>query len=323
MIDGGTSVEPCPPRLLFWVDYSRGPVLGATITVTSSNANLVIAVLSLLVTFSGSHLWDLVAFICFRTGLSNQPRSALHRQLQILLRNITSPGAFLKETGLVGWSSRYRDARSSLAPAAALAVFCSTGFLIAGIFVSLIVSTSGLQVLVQSDSCGWVSWRNETTDQNRDYQQTIFKQAVTYVQTCYNNSEPLSQCNIYVQQAVPIPEINHTGCPFPGICTNHSAVRLDTGLVDSNDVFGINADLDLRVRMQRRLTCAPIDVDRYFTTRPIPPEYLRRYYDRDPLPGEQLFEWSLGPMTGSLGSLNSTIRQSNYTAKFSNGIDLT
>lgn len=206
---------------------------------------------------------------------------------------------------------------------AALAILCSSGFLVAGIFVSQIVSTSGLDVLAHSDSCGWVSWRNETTALNRDYQETIFNQAVTYVQTCYNKTGPLSQCNIYVKQAVPIDEMTHTGCPFPGMCTNNSAVRLDTGLIDSNDVFGINTHLDLRVGMQRVFTCAPIDADRYFTTRPVPPEFSRRYYNRDPLPGEQLLEWFLGPMTGSLGSLNSTTQQSNYKVMFSTGIDLT
>jgi hypothetical protein len=82
----------------FWIDYTLGPVLGAIITISSSDANLVIAVLSVLVTFTGSHFWDLIAFIRFWTGVSNQPRSALHHQLQILVRNITSPGAVLLET---------------------------------------------------------------------------------------------------------------------------------------------------------------------------------------------------------------------------------
>jgi hypothetical protein len=307
----------------FWIDYTLGPVLGAIITISSSDANLVIAVLSVLVTITGSHFWDLIAFIRFWTGVSNQPRSAFHHQLQILVRNITSPGAVLLEIALVGWSWRHHRALSSLATVAALAILCSSGFLVAGIFVSQIVSTSGLDVLAHSDSCGWVSWRNETTALHRDYQETIFNQAVTYVQTCYNKTGPISQCNIYVKQAVPIEEMTHTGCPFPGICTNNSAVRLDTGLIDSNDVFGINTHLDLRVRMQRVFTCAPIDADRYFTTGPIPLGFSRRYYNRDPLPGEQLLEWFLGPMTGSLGSLNSTTQQSNYKVMFSTGIDLT
>jgi len=314
-----------PNRVMqgFWIDYTHGPVFGATVTLSSSDANLIIAVLSVLVTFTGSHLWDLIAFIRFWMGASSQPRSAFYHQLQILVRNITSPGAFLLKIAFIRWSWRSRSYLFSVAAVAVPAILCSAGFLVAGIFVSQIVSTSGLKVLVHSDSCGWVSWRNESTDVNRDYQETIFNQAVTYVQTCYNKTDPHSQCNTYVKQAVPIQEMTHTTCPFSGVCTNHSAVGIDTGLLDSNDVFGINTDLDLRVRMQRVFTCAPIAGDRYFRARPIPPEFLRRYYDRESLPGEQLFEWFLGPMTGSLGSLNSTIRQSNYSVMFSTGIGLT
>src|ERR1700760_1138287 len=110
----------------FWIDYTRGPVLGATITTSSSDANIVIAVLSVLVTFTGSHLWDLIAFIRFWTGLSDQPRRALHHQLQILIRNVNSPGAFLLEVALLRWSWRNHGALSSLTSVAALAFLCST-----------------------------------------------------------------------------------------------------------------------------------------------------------------------------------------------------
>lgn len=306
----------------FWIDATRVPVFGATITTTSSNANLVVAVLSVLVAIAGSHLWDLIAFIRFYIGFSDLRRSALHHQVQILARNITSPGAFLLEVARVGWSWRRGKPLLSLAIMGALALVCSAGFLTAGIFVSQIVSTSELEVLVHSKSCGWVSWRNETTDRHRDYQTTMFNQAVTYAQTCYNKTRPLSQCNIYVKQAVLIQK-NHTGCPFPGICLTSSALRLDTGLVDSNDVFGINTNTDIRVKMQRVFTCAPLDGERYFTTQPMPPEYLRRYHQRDPLPGEQLLEWFLGPTAGGPRPFNSTIHQSSKQVIFSTGIDLT
>jgi hypothetical protein len=307
----------------FWIDNTRDPVFGATITTSSSDANLIIAVLSVLVTFAGAHLWDLISFIRFWRGVSGPRRSPIHHQLQVLLRNITSPGAFLLQATSVGWSWRQRGALSRLATMATLAIFCSAGFLIAGIFVSQVVSPAGLYVLVHSDSCGWISWRNDTTDQNRDYQETIFNQAVTYVQTCYNKTGYLSQCNIYVKQAVPLQAMTHTECPFLGMCTNNSAVRFDTGLIDSNDIFGINTVLNLRVKMQRVFTCAPIDADKYFATRPVPPWFATRYYDRDPLPDEQLLEWSLGHMTGAFSYLNYTVSQSSYDVLFSTGIGLT
>src|ERR1700712_575737 len=98
-----------PPDRVYkgpWIDYTRGPVFGATLTTTSSRANLVIAFLSVLVTFTGSHLWDLLAFVCYCTGVSksNRSRNLLHHQLQLLARNITSPGSYLLEASKVGWS---------------------------------------------------------------------------------------------------------------------------------------------------------------------------------------------------------------------------
>jgi hypothetical protein len=307
----------------FWIDYTRGPILGSTITTSSKSGNTIIAVLSVLVAFTGAHLWDLIAFIRYCRGVSKSPCSALHHQVQILARNITSPGAFLLEVTKVGWAWRRHGSLSSLISAATLALVCSVGFLIAGVFVSQIVAPSGLRVLVHSDSCGWLSWRNESTPQNQEYQQLVFSQAVTYSELCYNKTSPLSQCNIYVKQAAPIEQKTYTSCPFPNICTNNTAVRLDTGLLDSNDMFGINTDLNLRVKMQRVLTCAPLDADRYFTTRPMPPDYMRRIYNREVLPDEQLLELSLGRLTASLAPFNSTVWQSNYTPVFSLGPDLT
>ena len=307
----------------FWIDYTKGPVLGATITCTSSNANLVIAVLSVLVTFAGSHLWDLIAFIRYWRGVSNDRRSALHHQVQILARNITSPGSFLLEVAKVGWTWPRRGALASLSIEVASALLCSAGFLTASIFVSQIVSTSNLQVLVNSDSCGWLSWRNETTDLHREYQKSVFTNALAYLDTCYNKSNHLSQCNIFPKQAVPIPSKTYTDCPFRSMCTNHSALTLDTGLLDSNDVFGINTESSLRVKMQRVITCTPINANKYFTTRPIPPNYPIQSDSREALPGEQLLECFIGPMIAGDRPFNSTVWQSNYSVMFSNILDLT
>jgi hypothetical protein len=307
----------------FWIDYTHGPILGSTITTTSSNANIAIAFLSVLVAFTGAHLWDLLALIRFWAGVSKRPRDTFHQQLQILLRNASSPGTFLLYSTLVGWSWRHHGGLRRLAGIAALAFLCSTGFIIVGIFVSQVVATTGLQVLAHSASCGWVSWRNESTALNLDYQETIFNQAYAYVQTCYNKTGLLSQCSSYVKQNVPILETTHTDCPFGSICSTPSALKLDTGLLDSNDVFGINADLSLRVKMQRVVTCAPIASDEYFTAQPLMPDFSARWFGRNPLPGEQLFEWYMGPETGSLGALGCTILQTSAKVMFTTGVDLT
>jgi hypothetical protein len=141
-----------------WVDDTQGPILGATTTTTTARANLIIATLSLPVTFTGSHLWDLIAFAGYCMGLSPH---------QALARTITSTGAFTLEAVKVGWRWRRHRPWFGLGLMSFLALACSVGFLAAGIFVSLAVSNSGIQCWL-SGPRGFLSWRNETTDQLAD-----------------------------------------------------------------------------------------------------------------------------------------------------------
>ena len=306
----------------FWVDHSHGPVLGATITTTSDSAELVIAVLSLLVAFTGAHLWDLISFVDYYARVSHRPHPAFYHQRQFLARNLTSPGAFALDMVKMMWAWRQHGAWSTLLPMAAVALVCSVGFLAAGIFVSSVVSSSGIQVLAQSAACGFISWRNESSAQNFQYQQAVLNQAVIYAEACYNTTADLPQCDLYAQRNLPF-EKTEAECPFPGFCTNHTALNLDTGLLDSDTTFGINAPPNLRVQMQRVVTCAPLDLSRFFTSRPAPPEVLRRYENRDPLPGETLYEWSLGLLTADTRPFNSTFFMFNITSTYSHIYDLT
>ncbi|KAM7207246.1 hypothetical protein V8F20_002512 [Naviculisporaceae sp. PSN 640] len=308
----------------FWIDHSQGPVTGATITTTGDKANLVIAVLSLLVAFSGAHLWDLIAFVGYCAGTSKGTQPAFHHQRQLLARNLTSPGSFVLETLKVGWAWRKHRPWSCLALMTVLALFCSVGFMAAGIFVSSLVSSEGIQVLVQSPTCGLVSWRNESTPMQREYQQLLLNQASIYSEACYNKTGRLPQCNIFSQPAIPIVTVTEVECPFAdGLCKTPSALRLGTGLLDSDSTFGINAPSAARVQMERIVTCAPIDGTGFYSSRPIPTEVVRRYENRDPFKDEYVFEWFMGLITAEDRPYNSTFFMSNYTPKVSTGYDLT
>ncbi|KAM7212649.1 hypothetical protein V8F06_011977 [Rhypophila decipiens] len=315
-----------PPDRVYqglWIDYSQGPVLGATITTTGAKANIVIAILSLLVAFSGAHLWDLIAFVGYCTGTSEKERSAYHHQRQFLARNLTSPGSFTLEMIKVGWAWRKSRPWSCLAMMALLALICSAGFMAAGIFVSLVVNNVGIQVLVQSPSCGNLSWLNESTPLHREYQQRLLSQASTYSEACYNKTEHLPQCNIYNQPNVPIQAATNVECPFADLCKTPSALRLDTGLLDWDTTFGINAPSSSRVQMERVVTCAPVDESSFFASRPYPASVLNRFDNRDPFKDEYVYEWFMGHITAENRPFNSTAWMSNYTSKVSHGYDST
>jgi hypothetical protein len=305
----------------FWVDQTQGRILGATITTTAFNAQVVIALLSVLITVAGSHLWDLVAFACFWTGCAHTYRRGFHHQCRILLRNITSPGAFFVDASKVAFV--WRKCSLAMAIAAIGALLCSAGFLAASLGVSFVVQSSGVQVLADSGTCGWLSWRNESTTRNQQYQQTVYTQALDYLGACYNKTENLARCNTYAKQALHIANVSYVQCPFPGMCTNHSAIRIDTGLLDSNIDFGINTGPPARVLLQKILTCAPLATHRFFTEHAMPANFSREFYGREPFTDEQQYEWFLGSMTNDLAKLKSTIRGSNYTRNISNVPDLT
>lgn len=311
-----------PPKRVyqgFWIDHTQSSILGATITTTNEQANLVIATLSLLVAFAGSHLWDLIAFVSYCTAISQKPRPIFHHQRQALARTITSPGAFALEAAKIGWRWRRHRPWSSIVLLTFLSLVCSVGFLTAGIFVSLVVSNSENQVLVNSDSCGFVSWRNESTPQHRRYQQLVFNQAFTYSEACYNKTGDLPQCDLFAQHNIPIQHVADVECPFPGLCKTEKAFMLDTGLLDSHQSFGINAPPHLRVQMQRAITCAPLDLGQFFTERPAG----ERYNNRDATPGELIYEWWIGPITAEDRPYNSTVWMSNYTSQYAKHFDLT
>lgn len=70
-----------------WTDWSRGRVLGSTLTLTRTQANLLIAFTASFVVFVGSRFWRIACLVLHQSYSSAQPRDALHHQRQAVLRN--------------------------------------------------------------------------------------------------------------------------------------------------------------------------------------------------------------------------------------------
>jgi hypothetical protein len=67
---------------------------------------------------------------------------------------------------------------------------------------------------------------------------------------------------------------------------------------------------------------APLDLSQIFTARPAPASVVKKFDDRDPLPGEYIYEWSIGPTTADRRPYNSAVFMSNYTSNLSTFYDL-
>ncbi|KAI1319811.1 hypothetical protein F5Y16DRAFT_417673 [Xylariaceae sp. FL0255] len=147
------------------------------------------------------------------------------------------------------------------------AIICITGFTLAGGFSSLITSAVGDEVLVRSPSCGWLGY--QTTNATlfvaaigSQSTSEFLDDALNYAQQCYETStSTTTQCNKFVIPQLPVHVTNtNADCPFnQSICRHISSnILMDTGYLDSNDHFGINAPPNERFKWRYIAHCAPL-----------------------------------------------------------------
>ncbi|KAF2733301.1 hypothetical protein EJ04DRAFT_605754 [Polyplosphaeria fusca] len=75
----------------YWVNQADGPVMGQTITTDTRTGSIIISLLTLFTSLGLSHLWNLITYIWHQTRANGDPRDALFRQQQVLLRTFPSP----------------------------------------------------------------------------------------------------------------------------------------------------------------------------------------------------------------------------------------
>lgn len=138
----------------FWINWSRGPIAGAQLTVTNGKSAYIIALIAILVQFSGGSLWTVIAY-----GLFNRAQS---KEAKVILRNASGPSSavekFLHVARTVDRTPGGRK-RVPIAIACAAAIN-AIGALIAGVLSSGVATTPS-DVLLKPTSCGnWVNYMN-------------------------------------------------------------------------------------------------------------------------------------------------------------------
>lgn len=152
------------------------------------------------------------------------------------------------------------------------AVSCLVVFTVAGGYSSRISTAVGDEILAKSDRCGFVYHKSDGSTEFalRPLQAERLNDAVNYAQQCYGStSSRMLDCNKFIIGRLPTAVIDYNAsCPFQdSICrTNKSNIRLDTGLIDSNDHLGQNAPKDDRVGWRTVLHCAPLKTEGYKTS---------------------------------------------------------
>ena len=272
----------------FWMNWSKGPILGATLTTTSQHGFLLVAFLAMFVRTVGGHFWSLLCFLMHQLKSDPGPQDGLHHQYQLLLRNSQSQSSTLWDLLKLGvyWRSSARHSFWRTIPLILAAIFHLAIFAAAGLFSSHIASSSD-EVLVRSPYCGIIQFPdtlNNSKEREQEADSFISRRTAAlwssgYAQNCYQNNQTASNCNDFA-----VPEIqftyNRTECPFSSeMClgTDGGALQILTEYINSDAQLGVNSRRKHSVDYRKKTTCAPLRSEG-FTSWDKTGEYLDFYY---------------------------------------------
>lgn len=252
-------------RLGVWTNWSRGQILGATLTVKRQDADLIIAFTAFFIAFVGSRFWRIACLTFHRFYSSSEPRGAFHHQRQAILRNTSSAESGVWTLGKLSWAWRHeRRTFLRIAPTLVFAILCASAFIVAGGFSARISTANSNEVLLDGSNCSFISGTGDVQLQAliTAWEAQTVTNAVNYAENCYSESASGTlSCNGYVSQKLPTVTMNTAApCPFKdGVCrSNSSNLLLDTGYIDSNDHLGLNFAPKDRIQLRKIMQCAPL-----------------------------------------------------------------
>lgn len=253
-----------------WTNWSRGRVMGATLTLSRQNGNLLIAFTAFFIGLVSSRFWRIACFLLHRCYSTPRASDVLHHQRQAILRNSPNPESGLWTFGQLAWSWR-RAAQHGLVralPGLVSAVASLAAFTVASGFSSRISTGISDEVLIKSGSCGYVDMWAAEQDQ-RSYNLLLEDQdekisaAANYAQQCYEaNATDVFSCDYFTVSRLPTTLDTDAPCPFAsGMCRSSDGdnLRLDSGYLNSHGHFGINAPPGERILFRQVMQCAPLN----------------------------------------------------------------
>ncbi|KAI1733858.1 hypothetical protein F4680DRAFT_471695 [Xylaria scruposa] len=286
----------------WWTNWSKdNSIFGATITLPSSSASLLISFLAVFLSITASHFWRLTAYVihCYRHDVDRIKCRALRRQQQVVFKsNMTAISTAIILSKMM-WVNRSNLTafRDSCLPII-LSIACATLGIALSLISSKIISTSSsLEVLLIAHKCLTPNIFGIHLS-SIDNVQLL---STAYSQRCYNatNNEECSPFATNIQWTTDW----KAACPFNETMCLNAAMQLDTGLLNSNTILGVNSPAKDQIELRKITTCAPIAQKNY--TGPV--------NVKNGLPGEKHTAYTYG-WTPHLKESNS---ENNITAIFS------
>ncbi|KAK5658070.1 hypothetical protein OQA88_2626 [Cercophora sp. LCS_1] len=263
----------------YWINWSRGPVLGATLTLNRQDGSLMIAFIAFYVTLVTTSLWRIICFGLHSYYSTSLPSDALHHQRQVLFRNSSSPNSAVRTTIhlITHWRGRGGGIWRRTLLALGLSLLCTCVFTLASGFSSRVASGDVDEVLVDGRRCGFVDMSLAADNLTSNFQLATparaeeVHSADAYARQCYVTSPyatgALTCDTLTKTRLVPDQLDVNASCPFKNnICVGDTGnIRLDTGYIDSHEDLGRNTPREKRFRYRRVLQCAPLKTEGYKT----------------------------------------------------------
>lgn len=277
------SEEQYPVYTGVWTNWSRGQVMGATLTLSRQKADLIIAFTSFFLAFIGIRTWRILCFCLHRYFSTSLPQDSIYHQRQAILVNSSSPesGAYLFLRLL--WAARHSKRPIRVVPTVIAASLCVAIFVTAGGFSSQISTSVGSEVLINSANCGAAVSPGFDEDANAyfaflPYSAKKVNDAANYAQRCYTDTSG-ADCRPFVTPHIQSDHDLNASCPFSEImCRNQSGnIRIDSGYVDSHQHLGLNMPANQRIQWRNVIHCAPM-VTKGYTSQENDSQVFTRYH---------------------------------------------
>ena len=252
-----------------WINWSRGPVSGWTLTLPSAEGQLLVAFLAVFVTVTGSRFWNIISFLIHQLRAGPTPGDGRHQQSQVILRNTGSAIGVSWELLSLGWPWR-KVATSgfwSLLLLALLGLLHASCWAVAGVFSSRVANSIGKEALIRPQNCGYYLPSSDASQLTQQWFVTsrnlnATKDATTYARLCYGQSNDNPYCSQYVVPQIQWTSDANSTCPFDAdFCRlkgTAAAFKMDTGILSSQSVFGFNTRRSDEIGYRKVTTCAPL-----------------------------------------------------------------
>jgi len=253
-----------------WVNLEDGPILGRVITTDLRTGNIVVVIVAVAATFGTTHLWNLIVFIYHQLRVKEQQEDdGLFHQQQALLRTLPTAGSLMSAWIKLWWSWRKRSEKAFVRslPHLLLGLFYAIATIAISLSTSYIISTSNIQVLVDSPNCGppILDYKNaEFNESDALYLISARGAGKSYADNCYRNfsgSAIPNACAAYIRPNIGFKQ-TRVECPFQSLCAkiNLPGLLMDSGLMDLNDAYGLNLPKSERLKYRRKTVCSVLDL---------------------------------------------------------------